>query len=153
MEMANQTLSAPVSWVIAAAVWAILFVVIWETLKQASIFSGPASFVLSVAASLLAVLGMFGRFSRASGQPDTSPGRDTTEFVLLPYAAMGIAILAVLLLLLLARLFGFGKGTRGDDRRTGFDKKDGALRWREISRSQQGGRASSQAICRARPRE
>ena len=154
MEMATQTLSSPASWIIAAAIWAILFVVIWETLKDASIFSGPATFVVSVAASLLAVIGMFGQFSRAPGQSDGSPGGDAAEFVLLPYAAMGIAMLAVLLLVLLARLFCANRGVRREDMKADFGEKDHASRKREVEdRSHQRVKASSQAIRRSGPRE
>ena len=132
MEAASQILDAPVSGLVAVAVWAILFVVIWETLKQASTFSRPASFVLSVAASLLAVIGMFGRFPGASGQADGAANGGSFEFLLLPSAAMGISVLIVLLLLLVARCSRSDRRASREVTKGDLTKETGISRMREI---------------------
>ena len=97
-------LSSGIGLLIGVAIWAILFVVILEVLKKASPFSGWATYVIAVCVSLLSVIGMHRMLAGApSHSPDTDE-KDPFGFLLLPYAAMGIAMLIVLLLLFLRRM-------------------------------------------------
>jgi ABC-type uncharacterized transport system permease subunit len=78
----------------------ILFVTISTALKQASLFGRNAS-VVALCTTLLCMIGMSRTFLPAHVTKDLS-GRSNpmgVDFVLLPYATLGIAILLVLLLL------------------------------------------------------
>ena len=104
MESLNTAFSTGTGLAIGAAVWLILFVVIREALKRALPFSGWTTDVIAVCASLLSVIGMHRMLAGApSHSPDTDE-KDPFGFLLLPYAAMGIAMLIVLLLLFLRRM-------------------------------------------------
>lgn len=104
MEQALGSLTGAVGLLIAAAIWATLFVVILGVLKKACLFPRWVRYVLAVCASLLSVIGMsrifVGGLRRSAGAGRGGP----FEFLLLPYAAMGIAMLLVLLLLLLRKM-------------------------------------------------
>ncbi len=101
---------------IGAAIWAILFVVILEVLKKALPFSDWATYVIAVCVSLLSVIGMH---RMLAGAPSHSAGTDEKDpfgFLLLPYAAMGISMLLVLLLMFLRRMLPRrGEGSRNPE--------------------------------------
>ena len=104
MDSLSNVLSTGMGLLIGIAIWAILFVVILEVLKKASPFSDWATYVIAVCVSLLSVIGMH---RMLVGVPSHSPDTDEKDpfgFLLLPYAAMGIAMLIVLLLLFLRRI-------------------------------------------------
>ena len=104
MEPLIDALAGIVGLIVGAAIWAVLFVVILHVLKEASPFTGWTCYVLAACVSLLSVIGMF-RMLRGPGSPEQSArDRAPIGFILLPYAAMGIAMLAVLLLLFLRKL-------------------------------------------------
>jgi tellurite resistance protein TehA-like permease len=103
MEQSLGSLSSAVALLAGAAIWTILFVVILGVLKRACLFPRWARNVLAVCASLLSVIGMSRIFSGGPGRSDGAGRENLLEFLLLPYAAMGIAMLLVLLLLLLRR--------------------------------------------------
>jgi tellurite resistance protein TehA-like permease len=103
MEQSLGSLTGAVGLLAGAAIWAILFVVILGALKRASLFSGPATYVVAACASLLSVIGMSRIFSGGPGRSAGAGKENLLEFLLLPYAAMGIAMLLVLLLLLLRK--------------------------------------------------
>jgi tetrahydromethanopterin S-methyltransferase subunit C len=104
MEPLIDALAGIVGLIVGAAIWAVLFVVILHVLKEASPFTGWTRYVIAACVSLLSVIGMF-RMLRGSVSPEQSArDRNPMGFILLPYAAMGIAILATLLLLLLRKL-------------------------------------------------
>jgi len=89
---------------IGVAIWAILFVVILEVLKKASPFSGWTCYVLAACVSLLSVTGMHRMLAGHPAGGESHGREDPFGFLLLPYAAMGIATLIVLLLLFLQKL-------------------------------------------------
>ena len=90
MEQSLSSLIGAVGLLVAAAIWAILF-------------PRWARYVLAVSASLLSVIGMSRILVEAPGHSDGGGRENLLEFLLLPYAAMGIAMLLALLLLLLRK--------------------------------------------------
>ena len=82
-----------------AAIFVILFTVILITLRRAGVFPRGVNVVLAICASLLAMIGMMRTFGHA-GEITRSSGSSWPDIILLPYTALGISILLVLLLLL-----------------------------------------------------
>ena len=93
------------------AVFAILFVTIHASLKRSQMFQERSVTVLSACVSLLCVIGMYETFvtPETSQNISESNGHSGVVFLLVPYAALGIALLVMLLLMLLARLIGGDK--------------------------------------------
>ena len=104
MDTLMSSLGGMLSLLVGAVIWAILFVVILEVLKKASPFSDWATYVIAVCASLLSVIGMHRMLAGAPSHSAGSDEKDPFGFLLLPYAALGIAMLIVLLLLFLRRI-------------------------------------------------
>jgi len=104
MEQSLGSFTGVVGLLAGAAIWAILFVVILGVLKRACLFPRWARYVLAVSASLLSMLGMSRILVETQGASERASRGNPFEFLLLPYAAMGIAMLLVLLLLLLRRM-------------------------------------------------
>ncbi len=93
------------------AVFVILFVVIHASLKQSQMFRERSLPVLSACVSLLCVIGMYQTLftPETSQNPSESNGHPGVIPLLVPYEALGITLLVMLLLMLLAKLFGSGK--------------------------------------------
>lgn len=93
------------------AVFAILFVTIHASLKRSQMFQERSVTVLSACVSLLCVIGMYQTFvtPETSQNVSESNGHSGVFFLLVPYAALGIALLMMLLLIFLARLVGGDK--------------------------------------------
>lgn len=104
MDSLIKSLSSGIELLIGIAIWAILFAVILEVLKKASPFEGWTRYVLAACVSLLSVIGMHRMLARRPAEGGDQGGIDPFSFLLVPYAAMGIAMLIVLLLLFLWRL-------------------------------------------------
>ena len=104
MQQSMSGLTGAVGLLVAAVISVILFVAILGVLKKAPLFSCWARYVLAVCASLLSVIGMSRIFVGATGRSGGAGRERLLEFLLLPYTAMGIAILLVLLLLLLRKV-------------------------------------------------
>lgn len=91
------------------AIFVLLFVTILNTLKEVSFFKGATVWVIASCVSLLSVVALC-RFFLPEGQ-----GSELTEksgrfrvgldFILLPYAALAIAILMCLLLVGISKIF------------------------------------------------
>ena len=77
-------------YVICIAIFAILFVVIDQSLKAGLSYDGNSRLVLSVSVALLCMVGMKDML--------LSTGSVEVDVMLLPYAALGVAILAVILM-------------------------------------------------------
>ena len=101
---------------IGAAIFVILVTVILTTLRRAGIFPPGATLTLAICASLLAVIGIIRTFGTAGQTREGSAATSWLDFMLLPYTAMGISMLLVLLLLLLGRATA---GARERHRRSG----------------------------------
>ena len=90
---------------IGAAIWIILFTMILEVLKKASLFSGWPRHAIAVCTSLHSVIGIH-RLLAPQGclTPPSTHEENPFGFLLLPYAATGISILVVLLFVFLQKL-------------------------------------------------
>lgn len=98
------TISSIIALLVGVAVWTILFVVILEVLKKASPFAGWTCHVIMAASiCLLSVIGMFRMLGGAAPRSETATDRDLVGCFLLPYAAMGISMLVLLLLTFLRK--------------------------------------------------
>lgn len=84
-------------------IFVILRVAISTALKQASIFGRRTAVMVAVCIALLCIISMGQTFLPAEAAKDISGQSDPMgiDLVLLPYAALGIAIMLVLLLLVL----------------------------------------------------
>ena len=94
--------SSPGILLVGAAMFVILFTVILTALRRARILPSPASVILAICASLLAVIGIVRTFSVPASPPSAQRTERWFDLILLPYAAMGVAMLLVLLLFRLA---------------------------------------------------
>ncbi len=88
------------------AIFTILFVIIHKTLKQMSIFQGPTTVLVTICVSLLSVIGLSRFFVIADVACKTTANRHdiTLDFTLLPYTALALAIILVLLLSFVNRI-------------------------------------------------
>lgn len=82
------------------SVFAVLLTVVYEVLKKMQLFETTGNCVLAVCIALLSVLGLL-RFTTASS---SSPGTQSdaahhvsVDFILLPYAALALAIILIML--------------------------------------------------------
>ena len=91
----------------ATVIFTILFVIIHRILKQMSIFQGPAVVIIAICVSLLSVMGLSRFFVIADVTSKTTENRHdiTLDFILLPYTALALAIILVLLLSFVSRIF------------------------------------------------
>ena len=103
MQSQTSVLPSALVLLIGGALWVVLFTVILETLKKASPFTGWTCYVLAASVSLLSVISMF-RFLGSSDPAHRATDDGIPWFVLLPYAAMGIAMLVMLLFLFVGKL-------------------------------------------------
>ena len=103
MNESLQTFASPVALLIGATLFAILFSVILTALRRAEVFPPGAGLMLAICSSLLAVIGImrtFGHVQEPTGSSDSS----WMDTLLLPYTAMRIAMLLVLLLIFLRKV-------------------------------------------------
>ena len=91
---------------IGIAIFVILLAVIYNTLKENSFFPGKTCLPVSACVALLCIIGLKQFLAPA---PNEDSGFD---FILLPYAALAISILLILLLLFFQRLGKGGKARR-----------------------------------------
>lgn len=104
MDGSLPALPSPVALLIGVAIFVLLLVVILATLRRADVFPPGVNVTLAICASLLAVIGIMRTFGGVGGTPEGSGTTSWLDFILLPYTAIAIAMLFVLLLLLLGRL-------------------------------------------------
>ena len=108
--------------VIYIVVFVVLFTVIHKVLKEHPLF-GKGSIIISVCASLLCMAGMQRMFAQGKGN------EGSFDVILLPYAALGVSILFVLLLMLIGKLRKKGERQR-EERRTareaGHERRSGS---------------------------
>jgi len=81
----------------------LLFAIILEVLRKMSFFNSATGVVVAFAVSLLSLMGLY-RFLLLSGEGHDLPGRGGGpgtgfDLILIPYAALAIAILVMALLL------------------------------------------------------
>ena len=89
-----------------AAIFIVIFIVIHRVLKKTSFFKGFTSVVVSICVSLLSLAGLSRLFVISDVVSETSVNRRdiTFELILLPYSALVIAIILVVLLLSISNI-------------------------------------------------
>ena len=93
----------------AGAIFVLLFATTLEVLRKMSFFNRASVVVVALCVSLLSVIGLW-RFLLPSGGGHASEGKrggpgTGFDLILLPYAALAIAILIMSLLLFVSRIF------------------------------------------------
>ena len=90
----------------AVSIFTILFVTLSKTLKQIPMFDGRGTWVMALAVSLLCMFGLHQTFIEPAAGGTAAAGRPQPwiELCLVPYTALALTILSVLLLLLLRRV-------------------------------------------------
>ena len=101
LEQREREIMEKTTIIIMTPIFIILFVIILQAIKSMFDLSRTSSFVLAACVSILAIMGMVRYLN------------DTIDVILLPYAAMAIAILLLLFLSVIARYF---TGTKVIDR-------------------------------------
>jgi hypothetical protein len=98
-----------ISLLVGAAIFALLFVIILKALREVSFFKGQTAVIVAMCASLLSVIGLFrffgvGDVTYIVSEKNDSKGTNL-DIILIPYATLAVAILVMLLLLFLSRIF------------------------------------------------
>ena len=121
------------SWIIILPIFGLLFTKIWDALKKHSSFSESTSFVIAVCVSMLCVISVIGFFpQKHENSQETSevckedassqePQRDKFHFILLPYMAL---MMSFLLLLMIVKIGLIAEGTNSFFRRPLYGNKD-----------------------------
>jgi hypothetical protein len=108
------TVINPLEAMVLMAVGVLIFVIILKTLKEMALFRGQTVVVVAVCVTLLCLLGMNDFLgNRGIPLPGTpAPAAGSTgdrdfhiPLLLIPYAALGLSILALLLLMSIGRFF------------------------------------------------
>jgi hypothetical protein len=122
------------SWLIILPVFGLLFTKIWDALKRHSSCSETASFVIALCVSMLCVISIIGFFPHEPGtsqeiatvsKEDTSsqePHQHEIRFILLPYMAL---MMSFLLLLMIVEI---GLLAESVDRPPGHQDKEGIMK-------------------------
>ncbi len=88
---------------IIGSIFIILLVIIYQTVKQSQFFDTTKSVILSICVSVLATIGLNSHF------------KDSIRVLLILYAAMAIAILAVLLITFIGKYLQRANGRLSDN--------------------------------------
>jgi hypothetical protein len=110
MNAITSTTGIPMSVVcVAVPIFVVLFVAILMVLRQSSMFDKPTAVVLAFCVAVLCLIGMF----RVVVVPTSgvvvdaaNDSRPLLNTILLPYAAMALALLLTLLYMLIAKVLG-----------------------------------------------
>ena len=103
------------SWLIILPVFGLLFTKIWDALNKHSSFSGSIGFVIALCVSMLCVISVIGFFQQhedsheiaVAGKDGISLQDDSqheVRFILLPYMALMMSFLLLLMLVKIAML-------------------------------------------------
>ena len=114
MENLILSLNEPLLPLAGIVIFVIIWVVVYRTFKEAQFFGSQSSTALiATCVSLLAVMGMFnfmGAGLESNSVSEKTGGEGTNlDFILLPYAALGITIVLLALYLFGSKLLGKGK--------------------------------------------
>ena len=109
MSLMNVNRVGPVAVLCFAALFVLLYLVIYKSLKFSSFFRGPTAIVVAVCVSLLSTIGVMRTFTVGGWdinvENNSSKSGDGLDIILIPYTALALSILVVLILLFLSRLF------------------------------------------------
>ena len=127
-------------WIIILPVFGLLFMVIWNALKSSSVFPKPACLVIALCVSILCVISVIEFFPQVQGSsqdivavsqenvPSQEPQQRRFHFILLPYLALTISLLLLLIATGVARLTdsrsGLLRPRRNKNKLTTADLKD-----------------------------
>ncbi|MHC4538685.1 MAG: hypothetical protein ACYS74_02755 [Planctomycetota bacterium] len=117
MDKSLLALDGFILFVVGATIFALLWVIIYKTLKEVAFFKGRVvEATVATCVSLLSVIGMFQFLNTGDGtynilQRTNGDGADV-DMILLPYAAFAIALLLVALYLFARRFLGTEKPER-----------------------------------------
>ena len=106
MNPIGPSVAAPMFVLCAVAVFVILFAIILRTLRQMPFFDGSNPVPVAVCVTLLCIIGLHQVFVQPAGT-EAAPADDahrSLDFLLLPYAAMALAMLFAFCLLLLDKM-------------------------------------------------
>jgi len=99
----------PILFLALAAIFILLFVVISKVLKEVSFFKGNAAVIIALCVSLLSIIGFSQLVAGGDGlrEVNNKGGRagNILEFILLPYTVLGIAIILLLFIAFIAKIF------------------------------------------------
>ena len=94
---------------VLCAMFVIVFVCARKAVKEMSSFSDPAGWAVAFCVALLSILGLVRFFGspETAAAPGQAPGETSglLDFVLLPYVALALTLILMLLLLAVGRLF------------------------------------------------
>ena len=108
MESFNLLLSEPTTFLCLAAIFVILFEITVKTLKEVSFFQKKTAVVVALCVSLLCIIGLYQSFfsiNKTHGMSEKGDKNWVLHFLLLPYTALALAILFLLLLLFVLKVF------------------------------------------------
>jgi len=99
----------PLLFLALVAIFAILFVVIHRFLREISFFQGITAVIVALCVSLLSIIGLSTLVAGGDGLREVNGNGSRTggnlDFILLSYAVLGIAILLLLLLRCIDKIF------------------------------------------------
>ena len=102
-------ISGPISLLCVAAIWGIIFITVWKVLLQMPVFKGGTAMIVALCVSLLSIIGLSTLVAGGDGLREVNGNGSRTsgnlDFILLSYAVLGIAILLLLLLRCIAKIF------------------------------------------------
>jgi len=95
-------------------IFVILYVVISHSLQRSALFGKNATIAVAFCATFLCVLGLYETLAPRGNTDQTDVGGGGTgfDFLLIPYAALALAILAMFLLLFIRKLLGHDDGRK-----------------------------------------
>ncbi len=98
----------PILVLCTVPIFVILFLIILRTLRQIPLFDGNIAVVVALCAALLCMVGLHRTFVQSSTREAATANdpQPSLDFLLLPYTAMALAMLCVLLLLFIQKLTG-----------------------------------------------
>ena len=109
MSLMNVNRMGPVAILCFAVLFILLYLVILKSLKFSSFFRGPTAIVIAICASLLSAIGVMRTFTVGGWdinvENNSSKSGGGLDIILIPYTALALSILTVLILLFLSRFF------------------------------------------------
>jgi hypothetical protein len=91
--------------VVLISVWGIIFLTVWHVLRQNRLFEGKTAAVAALCVSFLCMVGLYQWLCVEGGHERVNSSETNLNLLLLPYAALAVAVIAVLLFMLFSRSF------------------------------------------------
>jgi hypothetical protein len=101
-------ISEPTFLLCVGAIWVIIFLTIWKVLKQ-TLFKGNTAVIVALCVSLLSVISLSQLIAGGGDIQEVNNnggrGGNILEFILLPYTVLGVAIILLLFIAFIAKIF------------------------------------------------